>query len=145
MFCMAIAIRFLLTHVAPYALVWASSSNTVVKLLMLFVQLGVISSFYDLREHVVENCRVQYRAMRKGYVRFSIVYSNIIWLAGMYSCLSLLWSLPLFFNIYVIIELLLLSAWIWVWCGIAVPMSAARYWKGWFTRKIFDTNPYKLK
>ncbi len=76
--------------------------------------------------------------MHVTYIRFSIIYSNLLWAAGMYVCLLHLWSLPEYFNVYVIIEGMILNVWIWEWCGIAVPMSAARYWKGLFSKKIFE-------
>lgn len=138
MFCMAVSIKFLLFAVGPSAMDWAGRVFMLGKLLMLAVQYFVIAAFYELREYLVESCRIRFRAMHVKYIRFSIIYSNLLWAAGMYACLSHLWSLPKYYNVYVIIEGLILSVWIWEWCGIAVPMSAKRYWKGLFSKKIFE-------
>jgi hypothetical protein len=138
MFCMTVSIKFLLFGVGPSAMDWAGRVFMVGKLMMLGVQYFVIVAFYELREYLVESCRQRFNTMHVKYIRFSIIYSNLLWAAGMYACLLHLWSLPKYFNVYVVIEGIILSVWIWEWCGIAVPMSAARYWKGLFSKKIFE-------
>lgn len=87
----------------------------------------------ELREHLVRRAKRWLPKLSRKLVRWLLLGSNILsYGLGLFMC-GKLFAYITEWNFFVVMQWVALAVLIWALCGVAIPMSATKFWE-WFRR-----------
>ncbi|MEO7530777.1 MAG: hypothetical protein ABIS69_05180 [Sediminibacterium sp.] len=140
MAAMYIATAFLLLHVATDVTHRMQHWPLAYYLFLFSIEVCIGIVLFELREHFVKGAGLRFRSVPGQYMRAGIIFSNIIAVCGIAGNLYFICTIPDMYTLPVLVQLLLLMALTWAAAGVAVPLSAARFWKKKKPAKPIDVN-----
>lgn len=143
--CWALLLFFvdlLIPIIAPVLFEGMYHWNEVDLIFCFLVEYAFLIVLVELRERLVKKAFRWLQQLSKRYIRIVLLLSNVLaYGLLLHSAITLMehiskWTLLVF------IQWCTLLVFIWAFCGVAIPMSAKRYW-GWFKRPLFLRQEWK--
>ncbi|MDZ4071243.1 MAG: hypothetical protein U1C70_05405 [Sediminibacterium sp.] len=99
------------------------------------VEYAFLIVLIELREHLVKKAIRWLQQLSKRYIRIVLLLSNVLaYGLLLYTAITLMEHISKW-TVLVFIQWCTLLVFIWAFCGVAIPMSAKRYW-GWFRKPV---------
>lgn len=134
--CWALLLFFvdvLIPVIAPVLFEGMYHWNEVDLIFCFSVEYAFLIVLIELREHLAKKAFRWLQQLSKRYIRIVLLLSNVLaYGLLLYTAITLMELIPKW-TLLVCIQCCTLLVFIWAFCGVAIPMSAKRYW-GWFRR-----------
>lgn len=140
--CWALLLFFvdlLIPVIAPVLFEGMYHWNEVDLIFCFLVEYAFLIVLIELREHLVKKAFRWLQQLSKRYIRIVLLLSNVLaYGLLLHTAITLIELIPKW-TLLVFIQWCTLLVFIWAFCGVAIPMSAKRYW-GWFRKPVFDSS-----
>jgi hypothetical protein len=130
-YILAFLLTLLLPIVVPVLLEGMFIWNDATLIFCFLIEYAVAILVIELREHLVRKAAKWLPQLSRRFIRTLLLGSNVL-AYGL--CFFTFWKFISFVNqwsVFIFLQAVVLCILIWAFCGVAVPMSAKRYW-GWF-------------
>jgi len=104
------------------------SQNRVNQAAIVLIELGLIHWCNRIRQFVVKELLFNYPKPLERYFTAIVLYVSTVWLGCLLYLCYHLWGTPAVYELDIVVELLVLTLWIAVLLGAAIPFSAMRCW-----------------
>lgn len=143
--CWALLLFFvdlLIPIIAPVLFEGMYHWNEVDLIFCFLVEYAFLIVLVELRERLVKKAFRWLQQLSKRYIRIVLLLSNVLAYGLLLHSAIILMEHISKWTLLVFIQWCTLLVFIWAFCGVAIPMSAKRYW-GWFKRPLFLRQEWK--
>ncbi len=106
------------------------------------VEYVIVVLLIELREHLVRKASRWLPKFSRKYIRWILLCSNILAYGLCFLMCFRMLAYVQEWSFFIVMQWLVLSMLIWALCGVAIPMSAVKFWK-WFKRPQLLMNEWK--